>query len=72
MHIPAHKQTDPDKIPGQIVNTEKTLSDYIRRKTRHDAFNQVNAEKKLTFDEWIKDNLTASAEAIWKAAQENK
>lgn len=43
MHsTPAHKQTDPDKLPGQIVNpipaprVDVTVGDYIRRK--HDSW----------------------------------
>ena len=55
------------------ASCDQTLADYIHRKSRTDAFNQVNAEKKkLTFDEWIENNQDASAEAIWYAAQENK
>lgn len=45
---PAHKQDDPAHMPGQIrndVSQDVTLSDYIERKTRHDAFNEVNKEK---------------------------
>lgn len=59
-----------------------TLADYIQRKTRNDAFNQVAEEKKLTFEEWWEKNNTefpywyqiniVPAKAIWKAAQENK
>lgn len=61
-----------------------TLADYIHRKTRHDAFDAVNAEKKLTFDEWLlwyigmpfedwDNNLQEDdMRACWKAAQENK
>ena len=33
--VPAHKQTDPNKLPGQIVNpVETTLNDYIKRLER--------------------------------------
>ena len=32
-------------------SAEQTLGDYIARKQRDDAFNQV--KKKLTFDEWL-------------------
>ena len=34
--VPAHKQTNPQHAPGQVVNplgfVDKTLGDYIRRK----------------------------------------
>lgn len=48
-----HKRPELDLVnpPGQIVN-DITLGDYIARKTKHDALNQVNQERKLTFDEW--------------------
>ena len=29
---PAHKQTNPDKAPGQIVNPVHTLGDYLKLK----------------------------------------
>ena len=60
--VPAHKQTNPEHKPGQVVfspepgpNTainplgfvDKTLGDYIRRKDGIDkAFEAVAAEKK--------------------------
>ena len=35
------------------ASCDQTLADYIHRKSRTDAFNQVNAEKKkLTFEDW--------------------
>lgn len=64
------------------ASVDQTLSDYIARKYRDDAFNQVNAEKKLTFEQWLEtvDVHNANSrlyfldtlEACWKAAQENK
>lgn len=39
---------------------DKTLGDYIARKTRQDAFNQVAQENRLTFDEWFKDFATSA------------
>ena len=56
MSKPAHKQDDPAKAPGQVVN-DITLGDYITRKNYHEAFDRVAEEnglkkKKLTFDEW--------------------
>lgn len=78
MKTPAHKNTKHP--PGQIVN-DITLADYIRRKNRHEAFEQVATEKKLTFDAWWFINRThepcwrlkeEEAWIIWKAAQENK
>ena len=81
---PAHKETDPMHTPGQIKN-DITLADYIERKTKHDAFEQVAQEKKLTFDEYYrqtkqelgrlamrKDGGRAMYYHVWKAAQENK
>lgn len=56
---------------------DHTLSDYIRRKNQDEAFNTVNAEKKLTFEEWYSQRLIdfdgehPSAQTVWKAAQEN-
>ncbi len=85
--VPAHKQTDPQHAPGQIVNpvnplgfTDQTLGDYIRRKDKiHAAFDDVAAEqKKLSFDNWWLEEArnfphlaTSDAEFIWKAAQEH-
>jgi len=64
---------------------EHTLTDYIQRKTRHDAFEQVNKENKMTFEEWYSTapngpwswqfgvkEFKECMEACWKAAQENK
>lgn len=50
--VPAHKQTDPQHAPGQVVNpvnplgfVDKTLGDYIRRKDGIDkAFEAVKKE----------------------------
>ena len=61
---------------------DKTLADYLRRKNRQEAFNNVNEEKKLTFEEWFVNNvgypqrMTAPDQRdifyrCWKAAQEN-
>lgn len=94
---PAHKEDDPAKKPGQIVTSpvaavtrgesvtiDKTLTDYIARKRRQDAFDTVAQEKKLTFDEWysptngpwhwqFEDKLFIECmRECWKAAQENK
>ena len=63
---------------------DKTLGDYIARKTRQDAFDQVAQEKRLTFDEWYNryyppcerpwpfDTYRSMCLDVWKAAQENK
>ncbi len=58
INTPAHKQTSPDKAPGQVVNplawlhktsgqivNDVTLADYIARKEK--AY-----KPKLTFDQW--------------------
>lgn len=80
IHTPAHKQTEPEKRPGQI----KTLGDYIQQ-----VQEQENPKKKLTFEEWFNEfiplvNRTRGEEwnnagysrqnikMIWDAAQENK
>ena len=66
---------------GQIVNHDeghKNLSDYIRSINRAQAFDDVAAEKKLTFDEWYQKNKNKigydyeASQFIWKAALENK
>jgi len=65
---PAHKQTDPRKRPGQIVN-DVTLADYYERKMK----------TKLTFEEWFtkynKENGLPPAYIVavdaWNAGQEN-
>ena len=65
------------------ASVDQTLSDYIARKYRDDAFNQVNAEKKLAFEQWYTEWVKNLAEyrgfinkddmhTAWKAAQENK
>lgn len=78
--------------PGQIVTspypsaetegygfTDKTLADYIARKQRAAAFDEVAKEKKLSFDQWWRKHQgrdmgvsESLAEHIWNAAQENK
>ena len=77
MNIPAHKQTDPDKKPGQIKN-DVVLSDYIER-----VLKEETPVKKLTFEKWwntidwqCPDWRCCAIEKreaflIWKAAQEN-
>lgn len=59
-----------------------SLADYIRRKTRDEAFIAVAAERKLTFENyWIKQGFDTDSsmlrlkhefELCWKSAQENK
>lgn len=52
--VPAHKQTNPEHAPGQLINpvnplgfVDKTLGDYIRRKDKiHEAFDAVQKEQK--------------------------
>ena len=54
MSVPFHKQTDPNKLAGQVVfspvapktKPELYLSDYIARKT--------DEPPKITFKEWLK------------------
>lgn len=84
--IPAHKQTVPNKYPGQqVYPVEQTLGDYINRKHQINAFDVVNKERKLTFDEWFNSTVGAMNTegipyntikqwfaAVWKTAQENK
>lgn len=61
-------------------SADLTLGDYIARKQRQDAFDQVAQEKKLTFDEWLCQSSFVEPDAgtylwlkdCWKAAQENK
>lgn len=68
---PAHKQTDWNKRPGQIVN-DMLLSDYIERK-------QQAATPKMNFEQWFKQYNAQHglppayvvARAAWEAAQEN-
>lgn len=74
---------------GSSVSGHKedtTLGDYIARKQRQAAFEDVAQEKKFTFDEWYEENRTSATNQIiisgmtfeewlffaWKAAQENK
>jgi len=71
-------QMDAFQIAG-----EKTLADYIARKTRNDAFNSVKHESKLTFEEWFnsrcggdtytqQEDIKSRMQWAWEAAQENK
>jgi hypothetical protein len=48
MSVPFHKQLDPVKQAGQVVNPipEQYLHQYIERKT--------DEPKKMTFKEWLK------------------
>ena len=46
MSKPAHKQDDPAKAPGQVVN-DITLGDYITCKNYHEALDRVAEEKGL-------------------------
>lgn len=81
--VPAHKQTDPAKKPGQIKNDivvvkatperpkDVTLGDYIERK-------EVDYAPKLTFNEWFTKNWDWSLplhqediEEVWYASREN-
>jgi hypothetical protein len=81
MNIPAHKQTDPAKKPGQIVNREpkitipKVLEEEINRMQKAE---NSNNKKKLTFDDWFcnrfsnPDDLCYSwCKEAWETAQEN-
>lgn len=62
---------------GSAPANDVTLADYIRRKTRTEAFEMVAKENKLTFEEWYQrrliefDGTHPSAAVVWKAAQEN-
>ena len=56
MSVPFHKQTDPTKQAGQIVNPvpeHLTLSGYIKTTRRAQALDDVANEKRLTFNEWF-------------------
>lgn len=62
-------------------SADLTLGDYIARKQRAAAFDEVAKEKKLTmkltFEEWLKtfaDNngCAPTLYEVWEAAQENK
>lgn len=74
MSKPAHKQDDPKKAPGQIVNTgwEKTLGDYVKRKEEI-----YGVKKKMTFDEWyslvgfLYKGNQHELRKVWDTAQEN-
>lgn len=83
MHnIPAHKQCDTNKAPGQVVNPtpERYLHQYIERKTENRGELGGDAPSpKLTFGEWwtkgrysLMGYNDVWAEIVWKAAQENK
>lgn len=60
---------------------DHTLADYLTRKKRYEALDTLQplteASKKLTFEEWYPLNKNkigydyATAQFIWKAAQEN-
>lgn len=65
--------------PGSVdFKEDNTLSDYINRKSKHDAL--ANAKPKLTFSDWWKtigcdfyfkhESAWQTAEAAWKASQE--
>jgi hypothetical protein len=70
MSVPFHKQTDPAKQAGQIVNPipEQFLHQYIERKTEE--------PKKITFKEWLKkssfvepdETVYCWLEECWNAA----
>jgi hypothetical protein len=84
--VPAHKQTDPEAKPGQIVNPLGFVIDS-KRKPMAATFNVVNAQKrKLTFNEWLDEYYPPSErpdqwqaqfaylqmmQDAWKAGQEN-
>lgn len=65
-------------VDMKTYNPDKTLGDYITRKTQHDAFTQVAAENKLTFAQWYPANKDKigfdydTAQLVWNAAMENK
>lgn len=66
--IPAHKQIDPMKKPGQIKR-DVTLADYIARKQdkpkmNFDQYREIHFED---YDPWDWDMI----ELGWKLAQEN-
>ena len=46
--VPAHKQTNPDHAPGQVVNNlprdMQKLSDYIKSIVQRDALDQAAQE----------------------------
>lgn len=79
MSKPAHKQDDPNKMPGQIKN-DVTLGDYIERKSKSMEKRigiQSASPKKLTFDEWFdasgySEYSRSICQAAWNTAQENK
>jgi len=71
----------PTNVPqsDKTLSADKTLSDYIGRKIRQEAFDQIAledqaraAEKKLTFDEWWNGERMCSSYRIareaWEAA----
>ncbi len=68
-------------MPVNVPQSDKTLSDYIQRKVRQEAFdavaleNQVNTtEEKISFETWWEQNwffIKDTLRQTWKAAQEN-
>ena len=71
----AHKDTQHPA--GQVITQDKgqsTLSDYIRSINRAQAFDDVAAEKKLTFNKWYSENKNKigydydTALLVWNAA----
>lgn len=74
-----HKGILGQQFGGATVQQDQTLGDYIHRKRRAAAFDEVAQEKKMTFEEWFKQynqqvGLPPAyevAEAAWKAGQEN-
>lgn len=80
-----HMKHSTAEVSGRKEDT--TLGDYVARKQKEDSFASVNAEKKLTFEQWAlhnfifnrvhgmvrKDSITLeeALQLCWKAAQEN-
>jgi len=73
--MPAVKATE--QPAGQVVNEDKglsSLSEYIRSINRAQAFDDIAAEKKLTFDKWYPENKNKigydydTALLVWNAA----
>ena len=73
MSIPFHKQTDPNKQAGQIVNPipEQFLHQYIAKKD--------DSPPRITFDEWFvgvcgndtytqQEDIKSRMEWAWEAA----
>ena len=94
MSTPAHKVIGDVCKPGQLSfdrhpymkhstaeSWDKTLGDYIARKSKHDALTAVNNEQKMSFNDWAKQHNLQQHYTIqeidllrlgWNAAQENK